>query len=422
MKKVKLGLLGLGTVGSGVLKVLRQNAAMIKRREGLDIYVGWVLVRDKAKKRSVEIDPSVLTTDAQAILNDPEVDLIAEFMGGEEPAFTYIRQALRNGKSVVTANKEVIAKHWHELEQEAEKSGAGLYFEASVAGGIPIIKTIKRSLQANHILRFMGIINGTTNYILTRMSEEGSDFQTVLKDAQRLGYAEPDPTADIEGLDAKFKLSILSTICFRNMVPLEHVFCEGITRVTAEDITYARQLGYGIKLLAIAKKNGNRIEARVHPTFIPLTHPLCAVRDSYNAIFLEGDAVGSLMFYGRGAGDLPTASAVVSDIITACQNEGGHHHRTGMDEGEVIFERNWISRYYVRMLVCDRPGVLGEIAGLFGKNGVSLESVIQTTRGDDASLIFITHEAQEQSMMKALEDMRGCDVISSIESVIRVER
>jgi len=192
--------------------------------------------------------------------------------------------------------------------------------------------------------------------------------------------------------------------------------------VTAEDITYARQLGYGIKLLAIAKKNGNRIEARVHPTFIPLTHPLCAVRDSYNAIFLEGDAVGSLMFYGRGAGDLPTASAVVSDIITACQNEGGHHHRTGMDEGEVIFQRNWISRYYVRMLVCDRPGVLGEIAGLFGKNGVSLESVIQTTRGDDASLIFITHEAQEQAMMKALEDMRGCDVISSIESVIRVER
>lgn len=421
MKKVKLAFLGLGTIGSGVLKVLRQNADMIKRREGLDMDVGWVLVRDKSKRRAVEIDSAILTTDAQAILNDPEVDLVAEFMGGEEPAFTYIRQALINGKSVVTANKEVIAKHWDELEQEAVKSGAGLYFEASVAGGIPIIKTIRRSLQANHIQKFMGIINGTTNYILTRMSEEGSDFQTVLKEAQRLGYAEPDPAADIEGLDAKFKLSILSTICFRSKVPLEHVFCEGITRVTAEDIAYAQQLGYGIKLLAIAKKSGNRIEARVHPTFIPLSHPLCAVRDAYNAIFLEGDAVGNLMFYGRGAGDLPTASAVVSDIITACQNENGHH-RTGMDEEPAIFETDWISRYYVRMLVYDRPGVLGEIAGLFGKHGVSLESVIQKNRGDDASLIFITHEAHEQSMLRALEDMKGCAAISSIESMIRVER
>jgi len=422
MRKVKLGLLGLGTIGSGVLKVLRLNAGMIKRREGLDIDVCRVLVRDKSKKRAVEIDPSVLTTDAQVILNDPEIDLVAEFMGGEEPAFTYIREALKKGKSVVTANKEVIAKHGDVLEREAEKSGAGLYFEASVAGGIPIIKTIKRSLQANHILKFMGIINGTTNYILTRMSEEGSGFNTVLKEAQRLGYAEPDPTADIEGLDAKFKLSILSTICFRNQVPLENVFCEGITKVTAEDITYAQQLGYGIKLLAIGKKNGNRIEARVHPTFIPLSHPLCAVRDAYNAIFLEGDAVGNLMFYGRGAGDLPTASAVVSDIITACQNQGGYHHRTGMDKEDVVFEQNWVSRYYVRMLVYDRPGVLGEIAGLFGKHGVSLESVIQKNRGDDASLIFITHEAHEQSMVRALEDMKGCAAISSIESMIRVER
>jgi len=267
----------------------------------------------------------------------------------------------------------------------------------------------------------MGIINGTTNYILTRMSEDGSDFNTALKEAQRLGYAEPDPTADIEGLDAKFKLSILSTICFRNQVPLEHVFCEGITRVTAEDIAVAQQLGYGIKLLAIGKKHGDRIEARVHPTFIPLSHPLCAVRDSYNAIFIEGDIVGNLMFYGRGAGDFPTASAIVSDIITACQNENGHH-RTGMDGAPVIFEKDWISRYYVRMLVSDRPGVLAEIAGLFGKHGVSIESVIQKNRGENASLIFITHEAHEQSLLRALEDMKGCAAVSSIESMIRVER
>lgn len=422
MKKVKLGLLGLGTVGSGVVKVLTQNGDMIRRREGLDIEISRVLVRDKTKKRAVEIDPSLLTTDPQEILEDPGIEIVAEFMGGDEPAFTYMLEALKKGKTVVTANKEVIAKHWDVLEREAEKSGAGLYFEASVAGGIPIIKTIKRSLQANHVLKFMGIINGTTNYILTRMSEDGLDFQTALREAQRLGYAEPNPTADIEGLDAKFKLSILSTICFRNKVPLDNVFCEGITRVTSEDIEYARQLGYGIKLLAIGKKNGNKIEVRVHPTFIPLTHPLCAVRDSYNAIFLEGDAVGNLMFYGRGAGDLPTASAAVSDIITAGQNLGGYHHRTGMEEDEIIFERNWVSRYYIRMLVCDRPGVLGEIAGLFGKHGVSLESVIQKTRGDDANLIFITHEAHEQAVMGALKDMKGCPVISSIESVIRVER
>lgn len=418
---MKIAFLGLGTIGCGVIKVLRQNADMIKKREGLDLDVKWVLVRDTSKQRAVEIDPAILTTDAQKILNDPEIDLVAEFMGGEEPAFTYIRQALIKGKSVVTANKEVIAKHWGVLEQEAVRSGAGLYYEASVAGGIPIIKTIRRSLQANHILKFMGIINGTTNYILTRMSEDGSDFDTVLKEAQRLGYAEPNPAADIEGLDAKFKLSILSTICFRNKVPLEHVFCEGITRVTAEDIAYAHQLGYGIKLLAIAKKNGNRIEARVHPTFIPLSHPLCAVRDAYNAIFIEGDVVGNLMFYGRGAGDLPTASAVVSDIITACQNENGHH-RMGMDDESVIYEKDWLSRYYVRMLVSDRPGVLAEIAGLFGKHGVSLESVIQKNRGDNASLIFITHEAHEQSMLQALEAMKGCAAVSSIESMIRVER
>jgi homoserine dehydrogenase (EC 1.1.1.3) len=421
MKKVKVGFLGLGTVGSGVYKVLEKNADMIRTREGLDIEVSRVLVRDRNKRRAVDIDSSLLTTDAHDIINDPGIDIIAEFMGGEEPAFTYLSEALKKGKTVVTANKEVIAKHWDVLEQEAAETGAGLYFEASVAGGIPIIKTIKRSLQANHILKFMGIINGTTNYILTRMSEEGLDFQTALKEAQRLGYAEPDPTADIEGLDAKFKLSILSTICFRDKVPLEHVFCEGITKVTSEDIEYARQLGYGIKLLAIAKKNGNRIEARVHPTFIPLTHPLCAVRESYNAIFLEGDVVGNLMFYGRGAGDMPTASAVVSDIITAGQNLDGYHHRTGMDGDDVVFEQNWVSKYYVRMLVCDRPGVLGVIAGLFGKNGVSLESVIQKNRGQDANLIFITHEAHEQSMMKALEEMKNCPVISSIESMIRVE-
>lgn len=422
MKKVGLALLGVGTVGSGVLKVLESNGEMIKTREGLCIEVKKILVRDIGKQRAVSVDPGVLTDNMDAILNDPEIDIIAEFMGGEMPAFTYIQKALKAGKSVVTANKEVIAKHWDELEAEAASSGAGLYFEASVAGGIPIIKSVGRSLQANNILKFMGIINGTTNYILTKMSEAGRDFQDVLKEAQALGYAEPDPSADVEGFDASYKLSILSTICFRNRVTLNDIYCEGITHITSEDIEYARQLGYGIKLLAIAKKHGNAIEARVHPTFIPLSHPLYAVRDVYNAIYLEGDIVGNLMFYGRGAGDLPTASAIVSDIINACLNNGAHH-RIRLDQTDAAFEKDWLDEYYVRMNVKDEPGVLAEIAGLFGKNGVSLESVIQKRRDMKiATIIFVTHEAREKSLMNAIQDIKQSGAVFSVESVIRVER
>ncbi len=422
MKKIRLALLGLGTIGSGVLKVLTENGGMIRKREGLDIEVVRILVRDTSKKRSLPVAPGVLTCDADSILNDPDIDLVAEFMGGEAPAFEYLQKALRSGKSVVTANKEVIAKHWDELEEAAKQSGAGLYFEASVAGGIPIIKSIRRSLQGNHIQKLMGIINGTTNYILTRMSEEGKGFQEVLADAKRLGYAEPDPTADVEGYDARFKLSILSTISFRNRIRTEDIYCEGITGITADDIEYAKQLGYAIKLLAIAKKQGNVIEARVHPTFIPLSHPLAAVRDAYNAIYIEGDIVGNLMFYGKGAGDYPTASALVSDIITACQNEGSHH-RTKLDDDAVMINKDWRDEYYVRMSVKDQPGVLAEIAGIFGQHGVSIESMIQKNRGvDNATLIFITHEANEKAIMRAIEEMKGSPSVSSVDNIIRVER
>jgi homoserine dehydrogenase len=338
MKKINLALLGLGTVGSGVVKVLEENGGMILNREGLQLNIKKILVRDKTKKRNIDIDRSLLTEDPNEILNDDSIDIVAEFMGGEVPAFEYISTALKKGKTVVTANKEVMAKHWDELQEQAVKSGAGLYFEASVAGGIPIIKSIQRSLQANNVQKIMGIINGTTNFILTRMSEEGRSFEDVLAEAKRLGYAEPDPTSDIEGYDARYKLSILSTICFRNRVKIDNIFCQGISDVSALDIRYARELGFGIKLLAIAKKQKGRIEARVHPTFIPLSHPLYAVRDSYNAVFISGDIVGNLMFYGKGAGDFPTASAIVSDIITACQNEGCHHYIKLDDEG-IKFEK-----------------------------------------------------------------------------------
>jgi homoserine dehydrogenase len=421
MKKVGLALLGLGTIGSGVMKVLRENGEMIKNREGLEIEVRKILVRDKTKKRNINVDENLLTDNPQDILMDESIDVIAEFMGGEMPAYSYIKDALRQGKSVITANKEVIAKHWDELELEAKKSGAGLYFEASVAGGIPIIKAVRRSLQANNVLKFMGIINGTTNFILTKMSEEGRSFDDVLSEAQSLGYAEPDPTADVEGYDARYKLSILSTICFRNRVTIDNIYCEGITKISADDIEYARQLGYGIKLLAIAKKQNGKIEARVHPTFIPLSHPLYAVRDSYNGIYIEGDMVGNLMFYGRGAGDLPTASAIVSDIVTACQNERSHH-RVKLDDETVSFEKDWKDEYYMRLIVKDKPGVLAEIAGIFGRHNVSLDSVMQKLRGNDnATIIFITHEAHEEWINGALEEIRQSSSVTSVESLIRVE-
>jgi homoserine dehydrogenase len=422
MKKINLALLGLGTVGSGVVKVLEENGGMILNREGLQLNIKKILVRDKTKKRNIDIDRSLLTEDPNEILNDDSIDIVAEFMGGEVPAFEYISTALKKGKTVVTANKEVMAKHWDELQEQAVKSGAGLYFEASVAGGIPIIKSIQRSLQANNVQKIMGIINGTTNFILTRMSEEGRSFEDVLAEAKRLGYAEPDPTSDIEGYDARYKLSILSTICFRNRVKIDNIFCQGISDVSALDIRYAKELGFGIKLLAIAKKQKGRIEARVHPTFIPLSHPLYAVRDSYNAVFISGDIVGNLMFYGKGAGDFPTASAIVSDIITACQNEGCHHYIKLDDEG-IKFEKNWKDEYYLRLIVQDKPGVLAEIAGIFGRHNVSLDSVMQKYRENShATIIFITHEAYEDWINAALKEIRKSPSVISVESLIRVER
>lgn len=422
MKKINLAMLGLGTIGCGVYKVIKENGDIIRTHEGLDIEIKKILVRDKNKKRSVDVDKSILTDDPGDILNDESIDIIAEYMGGDEPAFTLLRDALRRGKSVVTANKEVIAKYWDELEEEALKSGAGLYYEASVAGGIPIIKPLRRSLQANNIIKIMGIINGTTNYILTKMSEEGIDFEEALAEAKRLGYAEPDPTADIEGYDARYKLSILSTLCFRSRVNVEDIYCEGITRISPDDIKYARELGYGIKLLAIAKKLNGKIQARVHPTFIPLSHPLTAVRDSYNAIFIQGDMVGELMFYGRGAGELPTASAIVSDIITAAQN-GGAHHSIMLDDEKAVIEDNWKDEYYMRLVVHDQPGVLAEIAGIFGRHNVSLDTVMQKLRDKDkATIIFITHTAYEKWINEALDEIKRSRSVISIESMIRVER
>lgn len=336
--------------------------------------------------------------------------------------------ALRIKKTVVTANKELIAKHGLELQALAKENGVGLYYEASVAGGIPVIKILAESLQANKIGEIMGIINGTTNYILTKMSEEGRSFSDVLAEAQRLGYAEPDPTADIEGYDAMYKISILSSMAFHKKVDVDKIYREGITQITPEDIEYGRELGFAIRLLAIAKKRNNTIEVRVHPTFIPLDHPLAAVRHSFNAVFLKGDAVGNIMLYGRGAGDLPTGSAIVSDIITACHQKDKHRYISFYNDEEgsaekIKFNDDWESEFFVRLTVKDKPGVLAKIAGCFGKHGVSIASVIQKDRGKDAvPLIFVTHLAKELSMKKAISDIAEVEDVLMVENIIPVER
>lgn len=426
MKEIKIGFLGFGNIGTGVYKILAENGKVIGKSEGLDIKVEKVLVRDTGKKRDIPLETSVFTTRIEDIINNPEISVVAEFMGGEEPARQYILAALENKKTVVTANKEVVARHWQEFEQAARKNGVGLYYEASVAGGIPIIKVMGESLQANKINSIIGIINGTTNYILTKMSEEGQDFDAVLKEAQRLGYAEPDPTADIEAFDAVYKLSILSSLSFHTRVHIENIYREGITGLKKDDIEFGRELGYVLKLLAIGKRKGSVVETRVHPTFIPKNHPLASVRDSFNAVFINGDAVGSLMLYGRGAGDLPTGSAVVSDIITACQRGGKHKYavfnKSEAEAQDVVFNDNWESGFFIRLTVKDKPGVLAKIAGIFGNHEVSIASVIQKDKNqDEVPLIFVTHAAKKLSMNAAMEQIGSMGDVINIDNVIHVE-
>ncbi len=426
MQVINIGLLGFGNIGLGVYEILKNKYEEIYKREGIRIKVKKILVRDISKKRSIDIDKSILTDKITDIVEDPDISLVAEFIGGEEPARQYILTALKNKKTVVTANKELIARHWTELESTARENRVGLYYEASVAGGIPIIKVIRESLQANNIFEIMGIINGTTNYILTKMSEEGRSFESVLNEAKELGYAEPDPTSDIEGFDPMFKLSILSTLAFHTRVHVENIYREGITDITIDDIKYGKELGYAIRLLAIAKKSGQEIQVRVHPTFIPLNHPLAAVRDSYNGIFIRGDAVGNLMLYGRGAGALPTGSAIISDIINACLNKHDHTYSTlcncDWNQEKVYFNNNWETEYFIRMTVKDKPGVLATIAGIFGKYDVSIASVIQKDRnGDSTPIIFVTHKSKELSIREARKDMKTEPVVVRVENVIRVE-
>jgi homoserine dehydrogenase len=420
---VRVGVLGCGNVGAPLVELIGAQGPTIEARTGLRLEVTRVAVRDLAKPRPITLSTDLLTSDARSIVDDPEIDLVVELIGGVEPARELILSALKAGKPVVTGNKELLAKHGAELFQAAEAAGVDLLFEAAVAGGIPIIRPLRESLVGEHITRVMGIVNGTTNYILTRMTEAGASYADALAEAQALGYAEADPTADVEGYDAGAKAAIIASIAFGAAVTAADVHHEGISGIAEVDIEFARKMGFVIKLLAVAEQTDDgAISVRVHPTMVPVEHPLASVRESFNAIFVEGAAVGDLMFYGRGAGGSPTASAILGDLIDAAVNRHkGSHASVGqlskavlrpVDEGE--------SAYYLNLEVLDRPGVLAQVAGVFGDNDVSIRSMEQEGLGDEARLIFITHRAREADVLATLRALRQLEAVDRIGSVIRV--
>ena len=423
-KNIKIALLGSGTVGTGVYKLIERQKDELPHKIGANLSVSKVLVRDKNKKRE-GINPEHLTDQWEDIITDDDIQIVVEVMGGIEPARTYITQALQAGKNVVTANKDLMAVHGGELLDIATENGCDLLFEASVAGGIPIIRPLKQCLAGNYISEVMGIVNGTTNFILTKMTHEGMEFDEALALATELGYAEADPTADIEGYDAGRKMAIMASIAFNSRVTFNDVYTEGITNITPEDITYAKELGYIIKLLAIAKHTEDGIDVRVHPTFIDKDHPLASVRNVFNAIFIHGNAVGDTMFYGKGAGERPTASAVLADIIDVARDMGkdrfGKIRCTCYEEKKLCPPDKVLSGYYIRLLVEDKPGVLGAIATAFGESNVSLYSVIQKRRvGEFSEIVAITHNVNNNQIEDLKVRLNNLDVVHEISNIIRV--
>lgn len=423
---INVGLLGLGNVGSGIIRVLLEHEESIEKKINARFLIKSILVRSTGKERDVVIDRDLLVGDPLKIIDDPEIDIVVEVLGGVEPARTIILKAIENGKHIVTANKELMANYGKEVLEAADKFGVDVYFEASVGGGIPIIHPLKESLAANKITKVMGIINGTTNYILTKMAEESFSFDKALKQAQALGYAESDPKADIEGDDAAAKIAILASIAFNARVTAKNVYTEGVSGITFDDITYAEELGYVIKLIALAKDDGEGIDVRVHPAMIPKSHPLASVKNVYNAIFVEGDAVGEVMFFGQGAGSLPTASSVVGDMIDVARNL--QQGRSGII-GCTCFEKKRIksineisSCYYLLVDVIDQPGVLAKIAKAFGDHQVSINSVIQKqSRGVNTDLMFMTHLVRESNLRDAIREIKHLEVVNKVNNIIRVE-
>jgi homoserine dehydrogenase len=430
-KQINVGVIGFGTVGVGAVKLLTTNADWIAQRIDAPLVVKKVVDLDWTRDRGCSLRPDQQSTNAADVLENPDIDIVIEAMGGVKPAREFIAKALRHGKSVVTPNKELIAKHGAELLNIAAEFKVDLMFEGAVGGGIPIIRPMKESLAGDRIERVVGIVNGTTNYILSAMAEEGRDFADVLKDAQAHGYAEADPTADVEGYDAMYKIAILSSIAYGSHIDLSRIYHEGITKISAEDIRYARQLGYEIKLLAIGAREGDTLDLRVHPAFVPREHPLAAVHGVFNAVFVHGDPVGDLMFYGRGAGSGPTGSAVVGDVIDSARNilhgSAGRVPCRCYQQLSIQPISEVVTRYYLRTRVVDRPGVIGQMATILGAHGVSLTSIFQPKHESDedncgvAEIVWITHQVKEEHMQAALETLTEMEEVVDIANLIRVE-
>jgi homoserine dehydrogenase len=432
MKKIRVGLLGFGTVGCGMAKLLLENRDVIESRLGASLELRWIADLDIETDRGVSVDRKILTTDVNMVINDPEVDIVVELIGGYEPAKRFILQAIEKGKHVVTANKALLAAHGDEVFDAASKKGIEVGFEASVGGGIPLIRSIKEGLVANRIQGLFGILNGTANYILTKMMDDGSPFSEVLKEAQLLGYAEADPTFDVEGIDAAHKLTVLLSIAYGVPIDFETVYTEGISRITPLDIMFMKEFGYRIKLLAISKDDGEAIEARVHPTLIPEDSLLANVNEAYNALYVKGDAVGNVMLYGPGAGMMPTGSAVVSDLVDVSRNvlNGaiGRVPSVGYQPSSVKARRiksieELEVQYYFRFSADDRPGVLSKISGVLGKHQISIKSVHQQGRDlvGAVPIVMITHEAKEAGVRVALSEIDELEVVKDKTMLIRIE-
>ncbi len=426
MKKVGVAILGLGVVGGGTYKMLTEHREFYQKTQGIDLVVENVLELNKQKALALGVQENKIASNIAEICSNPDVDIVIEVMGGVEPAKTFVLSALNAGKSVVTSNKELFCKYSHELEKVAKKNNCGLFFEASCVGGVPVIRALLDNLQGNKVLSMMGIINGTTNYILTKMTNEGASYEEVLKEAQRLGYAEANPTADVEGFDAAYKLSILSSLAFHTKIPFSKIHREGITNITSEDIQYGKQLGYTLKLLAIGKNTDEGIEVRVHPTYIKTSHPLASVNDSYNAVYITGDCVEDVMLYGRGAGAMPTASAIVGDVIY-CATHPSFRYSTFKNtedaDPSTKFVDNFKSAYYLRLDAHDKAGVLAKVSSIFSRHNISVAQMIQEDDGaadGHVPLVFITHQTKEKSILKAVEDIKETNDIAEVISVIRV--
>jgi homoserine dehydrogenase len=423
-KPIRVALLGCGVVGSSVVRLLREQSKDLAHRVGAPVELAGVAVRRPTAKRDVDLDPSLVTTDAVALVQRDDVDIVVEVIGGIEPARTLLLAAFEAGKPVVTANKALLASDGATIHDAAAKAGVDLYFEASVAGGIPLLRPLKESLAGERISRVLGIVNGTTNFILTRMDETGAGFAEALDEATALGYAEADPTADIEGFDAAAKAAILASIAFHSRVTVEDVHREGIVDVTAADIASAKAMQRVVKLLAICERSGDGVSVRVHPAMIPVTHPLASVREAFNAVFVEGESVGQLMFYGRGAGGAPTASAVLGDVVAVARNlrsgsrgagESTYADLRALPMGDVT------TRYHVNLDVADKAGVLAAVATAFADNDVSIGTVRQEGHGDDATLVLVTHDATDAALRRTVDTLRGMDAVRAVTSVMRVE-